>query len=376
MTPVTSLPTPVMPLPSYDSQGMSQGHNSGKEPHTAKDSVFLVSFFSWRASTAGSSNSLRRSQFGAGGGGGGYTPKRTPSLAALNFHQQSTQLPDSMLVDVDAAGPPPPVLAAQLRQKEQEAAEMKETQQWRAQTEAVLQDVNKKLELVIVRLEQPLAQQPPPPPPPAPVVVTPAPEAEEERKNAALAAQAQMDYISKQLRRMRRETKRFKMAVMEQPAPIVMAPPPPPSPLPTPQHSEAHTQFNVEQFADTIQQNVEDIVGRAERKTQTRLADMEARLLEVLRKTNAASSSIVAAHKSPRNQSSTALLRPSPTPLSIPSPFALPQRQAPRASAPPTPSTGGERKRKTRASATAGTSSQADVARFRKDLFRQLLREK
>ncbi len=316
-------------------------------------------------SRQGSSNSLRRSQFG--GSGGGYTPKRTPSFATLSQHQQATQLPDSQVFDVDSGLPPPPVLAAQQRAREQEAAEAREAQQWRQQTDAILSDLNAKLELVVARLEHPVAPPPPPPPAPAASESVPAtlPVELEEQKQLIASIATQLGRIETEIKRSRRETKRLKTAVAEQAAATTAAATAAASAAsPGAPEPAVHTQVDMELFSGTVQQNMEEVVGRSERKMQRQLAEMEVRLQEFLLRRSPSQGH----HHHHHHQSSTAApVRPTAAQMAapaLPSPFVQPYGVSPAAKS----AKAEHRKRKSR-----GNSSQGDITQFRKALFRQLL---
>jgi hypothetical protein len=271
---------------------------------------------------------------------------------------------------VDAALPPPPVLAAQQRARELEAAEAREAQQWRAQTDAVLSDLNSKLELVVARLEHPV--QPPPPPPPQqpavpsePLPLTLPVEFEEQRQVIAGIA-VQLVRIETEMKRSRRETKRLKTTVAEQgTAAAAAAATAVAAAMPVSPPIVGHTQVDMELFSDTVQHHVEEVIGRSERRTLRHLAEMEARLEDLLRRSPAPMS------QSRHQQSSTvAPTRPvsqMPAPA-LPMPFAQPYGVSP---APPKGVKAEHRKRKARGG--GGNSSQSDITQFRKALFRQLL---
>jgi hypothetical protein len=192
----------------------------------------------------------------------------------------------------------------------------------------------------------------------------------EEQKQTIDAMATQLTRIETQIKRTRREAKRLKADVAEQAATaaaaavssVVGSLQPLIAPAPAAATSpSAHTQVDMELFAGTVQQNLEDVVGRAERKTQQQLAEMEARLQRLLRR----SSPQQQPSQSPRHQQQSSTVAPMRAAAAAPPqvPFVSPATPAKNVKA-------DHRKRKSR-----GNASPSDITQFRKALFRHLLRE-
>jgi hypothetical protein len=377
---------------------------------------------------------------------------RTPSVSALSAPPSSqvpaTQLPDDMVVDVDAMAP---ALAAHQRQREQEASEAREAAQWRARTENTLEHLGNKLELVNTKLQdqqqqqlqhfhqqlqsfnqlqQQMQQQQQQQQQHQLQQLQQQQQQEQHRQEqqqkqqqqqqqeqqrqqpivvadtSALEAELKAQFLSVQqeMQKMRRETKRLKKTVTEaqiaqipsqSQQPVLFLPPQPASPPPQ------QTQVDVSAILETIQvrhfvflqnvffffffcetkqtqQNMEDIVGRSERKLHKEVKALESRVMEGIKRGTAATISASAQTKTIRRSPKIHLTpRTSNTPRVLAISQQQPQQQQPqqqqhRAAVVPSPASF-YRPSEKRKKSIPKTPATMEVAQFRKDLFRKML---